>query len=261
MASEDRRTLSQYEFIEHMVAFEGMITNARLREQFGVSNVQASRILASYRLAFPQNLEIIRGESRGRYGPSNRFNPGAAELSVDRYFKMTSKSSVSIAVEDTRYDFTNVDPKIFRMIHSAISSKNALEIKYRSMNNPNGLERIIHPLAFAFAGRRWHTRAFDESTSEHRDFNLARIDSIKLAKANKTPPADKDWDELVELQLRPHPELSPDQKQLIRDELFNGTSGRNISTRKALIKYVLRELEVAENPLKQRPPEFQIYLF
>ncbi len=238
-----------------------MITNARLREQFGVSNVQASRILASYRLAFPQNLEIIRGESRGRYGPSTRFKPGAAGLSVDRYFQIALKSNIPISFEDTRYDFTNVDPKTFRMIHSAISNENALEIKYRSMNNPNGLERIIHPLAFAFAGRRWHVRAFDETTSEHRDFNLARIDSVKSVNTNIIPPADKDWNEIVELQLRPHPDLSPDQKQLIRDELFSGASGRNVSTRKALIKYVLRELEVAEDPLKQQPPEYQIYLY
>lgn len=259
--SYDQRTQSQYEYIDLIVAFEGLITNQRLREKFGVSNVQSSRIIAAYREAFPQNLEFIKGEGRGRYKPSVRFKPGASSLSIDRYFQISAKSNVQVAVEDTRQDFTKVEPKTFRMVHAAISNQNALKINYRSMNNPKGLERIIHPLAFVFAGRRWHVRAYDEASSEHRDFNLARIGSIQLNKKNIAAPVDSDWDELVELQLRPHPNLTQDQESLIRDELFDGAAGRNIKTRKALINYVLRELEVAHDLVNQKPPEYQIYLY
>lgn len=256
-----QRTLAQYEFIDLIVAFEGLITNQHLRKQFNVSSVQASRILASYRQAFPENLEIITGDGRGRYGPGTNFKPGSAILSVDRYFKITSKTSVHVAVEDTRHDFTKVEPELFRLIYLAINNKDALEIKYRSMKNPEGLERTIHPLAFVFAGRRWHVRAFDEATLEHRDFNLGRIAEIQSIAKNISTPVDSDWNQQVELQLRPHPDLTPAQEQLIRDELFEGAAGRNVRTRKALVIYVLRELEVAENPLKQRPPEYQIHLY
>ena len=61
--------------------------------------------------------------------------------------------------------------------------------------------------------------------------------------------------------MRAHPLLNPEQEQLIRDELFKGAAGRRVTTRRALIKYVLRELEVAEDPEKQRPPNYQLYLY
>ena len=76
----------------------------------------------------------------------------------------------------------------------------------------------------------------------------------------KTPP-NEDWEEIVHLQLRAHPKLSPAQEQLIRDEFFSGAAGRQVTTRRALIPYKLRELEVAENPETQQPPEYQLYLY
>ena len=129
------------------------------------------------------------------------------------------------------------------------------------MTHPDGITRVIHPLAFVFAGRRWHVRAFDEMSGEHRDFNLARIKQADNAPKSVPTPIDSDWDDLVHLQLRPHPKLNPSQEQLIRDELFNGAAGRQVTTRRALITYILRELEVAENPDTQQPPDYQLYLY
>lgn len=259
--AEDKRTHTQFEFIELVLAYEGLVTNQRLREQFDISNVQASRILASYREAYPQNISQLTGEGRGRYAPTPRFAPAVATLSVDRYFHAASSTNVHIQMEDVRQDFTHVAPLTFRTIHSAMSTGSAVQIVYRSMNHPEGHERLIHPRAFVFAGRRWHVRAFDEVTEEHRDFNLARIRQVEYAQKTLETPTDSNWEEYVHLLLRPHPLLNPAQEQLIRDELFKGATGRRVTTRRALISYVLRELEVAENPDVQRPPEYQLYLY
>jgi len=259
--SEENRTQTQFEFIELVLAYEGLVTNQRLREKFGVSSVQASRVLASYRKLYPHNILQLAGEGRGRYAPTTRFNPEVATLRVDQYFRAVANTSAHIEMEDVRQDFTNVDPLIFRTIHSAMSTVSAVKVLYRSMNHPEGQERIIHPRAFVFAGRRWHVRAFDEATKEHRDFNLARIEQLDFAQKSVETPTDSDWDEYVHLHLRPHPLLNPAQEQLIRDELFKGAAGRSVTTRRALIKYVLRELEVAENPEVQCPPEYQLYLY
>nr|WP_154224728.1 hypothetical protein [Marinicella rhabdoformis] len=97
-------------------------------------------------------------------------------------------------------------------------------------------------------------------TSEYRDFNLARIKSIKPASKALDIPKDLEWDTHVNLIIKPHPMLTPDQEILVRDELFKGAAFRSMKTRKALIGYLLRELEVAENPEKQTPPEYQLHL-
>lgn len=257
----DKRTYKQFEFIELLLAYEGLVTNQRLREKFGISSVQASRVLASYRNTYPRNISQLSGEGRGRYAPTPRFAPAVTNLSIDRYFHAVASTSEHIQVEDVRQDFTYVDPQKFRVIHSAVNTGSAVQMIYRSMNHPEGRARVIHPRAFVFAGRRWHVRAFDEATNEHRDFNLARIWQLDPAQKNVQTPADSDWDEYVHLQLRPHPLLNPAQEQLIRDEIFKGAAGRRVTTRRALTKYLLRELEVAENPEVQRPPDYQLYLY
>lgn len=256
----DTRTSKQFEFIELVLAYEGLLTNQRLRETFGISSVQASRIIAAYRNAHPRNTSPVKGEGRGRYMPTSRFSPAIATLSIDQYFRAVANTSVNIEMEEVRQDFTHVDPGYFRILHAAVTFNGAVQIIYRSMNNPEGLERVVHPKAFVFAGRRWHLRAFDEATGEHRDFNLARIRAAEPVEKATPTPLDVDWEEYVNLQLRPHPGLNSAQERLIRDELFNGAAGRQVTTRRALVAYVLRDLEVAENPETQQPPEYQLYL-
>lgn len=257
----DSRTRLQFEFIEMLLAYEGEITNQRLREKFGITSVQASRVLASYRDAYPYNTQTLKGRGRGRYGPSARFKPEIANLTIEAYFRLVKDQVTHVKVEDTQIDFTNLDPALFRVIHSAMDQCSATRVIYRSMNNPDGVERVIHPHAFVFAGRRWHVRGFDELTEQHRDFNLARIWRAESASKSIDTPTDVDWEEKVQLELRPHPALTEGQEKLIRDELFKGAIGRRITTRRALVRYVLRDLEVAEKPEVQHPPEFQIYLF
>ena len=257
----DSRTRLQFEFIEMLLAYEGEITNQRLREKFDVTNVQASRVLSSYRDAFPNNTQIPKGQGRGRYTPTARFKPEIANLSIEAYFQSVKERVTHVKVEDTQRDFTNVEPALFRVIHSAINQCSAARIIYRSMNNPEGIERVVQPQAFVFAGRRWHVRGFDELTGQHRDFNLARISRAEPTTKNIDAPTDVDWEEKVQLELRPHPSLTEGQEKLIRDELFKGAIGRRVTTRRALVRYVLRDLEVAEDPEVQHPPEFQVYLF
>ena len=256
----DSRTSKQFEFIELVLAYEGLLTNKRLRETFGITSVQASRIISAYRNAYPRNASPAKGEGRGRYIPTPRFTPGIAALSIDRYFRAVANNRVNIEMEEVRQDFTHMEPKCFRILHGVTAINGAVQVTYRSMNNPAGVERILHPKAFVFAGRRWHLRAFDEATGEHRDFNLARISTAEPVEKDKPTPLDSDWEEYVILQLRPHPRLNSAQEQLIRDELFNGAAGRQVKTRRALVTYVLRDLEVAENTDIQRPPEYQLYL-
>lgn len=250
-------TESQFRFIDLVVAFEGSVSNRRLRDHFGVSSVQASRILAGYRAKHPRR--IAPGGTPGTYSSGSQRS--AQPNDVGEYMRLVAPSDPCIEIADARYDWTKVDPVVYRTVHHGLRDQVALEINYRSMNHPAGLERIVHPTAVAFAGRRWHLRAYDEHSRSHRDFNLARIASVGSVGSRDPAPIDEDWEQLVEAHVVAHPALSFEQQSVIRDELFGGTAGRIIRCRRALLPYALRELEIAELPDEMLPPDYQLALY
>ena len=256
----DKRKHQQYEFIELVLAYEGSITNKRLREKFEIANVQASRVLSSYRELYPKNMEIAVGQGRGRYTVTSRFVPHMATLTIDRYFEVSAGNDDQIEKAVAGKDLTSIDPEKFRFVHQAILHGSALSLVYKSMGHPNGRERIIHPKVFVFAGRRWHVRAYDELNGEYRDFNLARMENLKVEKSSVTIPPDIAWTRFAKLHLVAHPALSKPQCELIRTELFDGAVSRIITVRQAMVHYTLRELEVATNVQEQTPPEYQLFL-
>lgn len=253
------RQKEQFRFLELMAAYEGLVTNKMLRDQFNIKNVQASRIITGYIEVAPNNLKRHHGTGRGNYGPTHRFNALFSDLSVSEYLRVRPGDS-SVVMEDSSQDMTQIDPKLFRSLFKAIKSKEAASVIYHSMTNPEGVERTIHPLAFAFAGKRWHLRAYDELKSDHRDFNLARISSITQSTKMIDTPRDDKWETFVETRIRAHPDLTTAQQKVIRDEFFNGAALRVIKARSALKHYVLRDLEVAVDIKKQKPPEYQLAL-
>ena len=257
----DHRTKRQFEFIELVAAFEGVITSRRLREHFDITMIQSSRVIANYREIAPHNLELSKGEGRGRYRPTNRFKPEFSNLVLDQYFTHCNIQNSGITIDDSRQNFTEVDFRLFNRIHQSMRDRGSIKVFYRSMNNPKGLERVLHPLAFAFAGKRWHLRAYDERTESHRDFNLARLNSVEFASKSAETPEDTQWNTIVQIRIHAHPDHSQDQQQLIRDEFFNGAMMRSIHTRDALKHYIIRELEVAVDLETEKPPAFQLALF
>lgn len=257
-ASRTSRTAA-FEFIDLILLYEGGITSSRLREYLDVSNVQASRVIAAYSDAFPRNIEVDKGGGRGRYRIGKHFKSGSSDSNIWSYLKLSSNDG-AIKVINPVFDLTAVKAEDFRAISTSIRKQVGLRCLYKSMNNPKGVERLLFPHALTFVGRRWRVRAFDSEHAEFRDFNLGRLDRIELTDVSSEQEVlhDKDWGREISLQLIAHPQLSPEQQRLIRCEFFDGASARSIKCRAPLLKYIIRELEVAVDQLKQKPPEFQI---
>ncbi|GAA3923804.1 WYL domain-containing protein [Litoribacillus peritrichatus] len=259
-ASKQNKRDTQFQFIDLVLAYEGEISNARIRERFDLANVQASRIISSYKEAYPNNIELKSGKGRGNYSIGKDFIPMHSKLTIGNYFNTLSSEKVHCPFEKVEFDFTNIKPSTFRLLHQSISSKQTLNVFYRSMRQPEGSWRMIYPTAYVFAGKRWHIRAYDDDSQEYRDFNIARIEKIEPGIVVSELPPDEYWKSYVELTILPHPELSESQALLIRDELFSGAASRKVTTRKALVQYVIRELELATDLESDKPPHFQIYL-
>lgn len=244
--------------MEGVLAWEGEIGNARVRQLFDLQPVQASRLLADFR--------ALMGDRIVEDGRAKVLKPAAMEgietdISLEQYVRSTqSEGNVESCIVDARTDLTDVRPAVFAILRKAALKRTGVEITYASMTNPSFEARVIFPHSIIHVGRRWHVRGWCMRRQEFRDFTLGRIRSAIPSQehSDKTIADDQEWNQIVQIRLAAHRSLSPDQQQVVRSEYFGGTMGRRLSVRACLAQYVVLDLRAALNPEVDIPPEFQI---
>jgi predicted DNA-binding transcriptional regulator YafY len=103
-------------------------------------------------------------------------------------------------------------------------------------------------------------RAWCEERKSFRDFTLGRITSIEPvdAPAPYTKKDDVEWNQILELVIVAHPDLSIEQQEMIAAEYFPGTTAKRLRVRQCLASYVIHDLRLAIDPIIQLPPEYQL---
>ena len=157
-------------------------------------------------------------------------------------------------------DLSTPSPQHFAVLSEAIRLGRAVQLTYRSMKNPEPHPRIISPHNLIRAGRRWHVRAYCDTSQDFRDYALGRIVDVKLltVSASRTEQDDKTWQTSVPVRLVAHPDLTPEQESLIRFEYFGNTAARVETCRGALVSYFIQDVRAATDVKKQRPPDYQL---
>jgi hypothetical protein len=249
--------------MEILLRWEGELDNARLRAVFGVQTVQASRLLATFLAEHGQSVQ--RTSPHAPVTPTKGFRPKLAGASPDEYLRLVEAAGplkMAPFVEDLRMDLAPVPADIFAAVAQACLKRTGLRVKYRSLANPKGGERLMFPHALVRAARRWHVRAWCPQRQGFRDFALGRISSATLESTNETvdPRSDTAWVSIAKLVVVAHPGLSPEQATLLRDEYLGGETSRVIKVRRSLVSYTVQDLRLAVDEAKQTPPEFQLAL-
>lgn len=244
--------------MEGVLAWEGEIGNARVRQLFDIQPVQASRLLAEFRAMMGDRIV-----EDGRAKVLKSALPGGIEtdISLSEYVRQTEiDDGASTCIVDARTNLTEVKPVVFAMLRRAALKRSGVVINYASMTNPIFEERTIFPHSIIQVGRRWHVRAWCTKRKDFRDFTLGRIRSTAAIqeRAPKGIEDDQEWNRLVQIRLAPHRALSGDQQKVVRSEYFGGTMGRRLSVRACLVPYVIQDLRAAIDPEKEVPPDFQI---
>jgi hypothetical protein len=262
MSASDEKRIPD---LQTVLAWEGEITNTRIRELLDIKMVQASRTLAGL-------LEYV-GDCWSRphtNGPVQFHHSAIADTrgSPDHYLLAINRLSKAgtnldaLGIYDARIDLSLISQKIFASIVQAIRRKEGLEICYRSMTHPKGQTRIVFPHAIVRAPRRWHMRAWCTQRQEFRDFVLGRM--LSATPLNVATPQsqeqDSDWNGLEEMVIIPHPDLSPDQQDMIAEEFFPGSRSLRLRIRKCLKLYVIQDLQLATDPERDLPPQYQLCL-
>jgi len=258
-------------FVEERLFWLGGINRQDLIEKYGISMSQASADINKYLALDPPGVRYDK--SAKRYVADETFRPRLAEPDAERILAELRLVDVGVLEADatslgaappldaTPIPERSVDPVILRAVWLAIARRERLAIRYQSMSRPEPVARRIEPHALAHDGFRWHVRAWDENSESFRDFVLGRISAPRAdGSAAHHADADADWNGWVDLQIAPHPELTPAQREAVR--LDYGISGDHLTlrVRRALLFYALRRLGLDTPPDARRPQEQHIVL-
>lgn len=257
---------SRLKAIEMFAYWEGEVNASTLAKLFKVTISNITKSLSEYRVLYPDTLSY--NKSLKRFEPSPLFSCKYIDGSWQEYAAFLRINNQVYKTEywgDLAMDFGpshtgSVDPKIVRIITQAINRKQSVKVTYYSLSQPTGKERIIHPIALADSGVRWHCRAFDEFRSEFRDFHLGRITEAELVStSNIDAEEDPAWMTIVELQIAPQPTLTDDQKQVIMMDKGRGNTF-SIKVRAAMAEYYLQYHLIDKKVRESNPLERPLYL-
>lgn len=259
------------EFIEFRLFWEGHVNRSDLMEHFGLSVNQASNDLNRYIGYAPANM--IYDKSARTYVRGPEYSEHFLKPDASRYLaQLRSLADGIMDSDDTwiaelpSYDAAptpvrGVNPVTLRSVVGAIRRSEAIEVKYQSLSRPEPRWRWIAPHAIGFDGFRWHTRAFCQMDEVFKDFLLSRILQARGVKGfESTDVTDADWQELVTLEIGPHPELSENQKKVIALDYGMRGGKMKIKVRRALLYYALKRLGLDTDPAARRPKDQQIVL-
>lgn len=262
--SDQEDTSQRIRDMDVLVRWEGELSNARIREVFGVQAVQSSRLLTAYMAE--RGDALSRATPRAPVKPSTRFDDKVPSTSADDYLRLLAGAPSSLPGSDliveSRPSLLSENPRLFADLLNASRSGTGLLITYGSMRNPTGIKRSIFPHSLVRAPRRWHVRAWCDLRKEFRDFTLGRV--LSYAALDQPAPKgrrnDGDWNKFINLKIVAHPAFSEEHHRLLRWEYFAGKTSMSLRVRKALASYVVQDLRLATDLKRDRPPHFQLYL-
>jgi len=259
------------EFIDYRLRWDSQINRSSLTDFFGISVPQASLDINQYADIAESNLEY---DTRARvYRATESFKAVFPSSAVERYLEDLLRVAVQPEVPYGSFlgwqsPVASV-PKLGRRLNAdvvgeilrAIRETGCVEVFYQSLTNPKGGERRLSPHALVHDGNRWHVRAYCHKRKGFRDFSLTRIKDCKYAGQDRERASeDNSWNTIVDVVLTPHPGLSPAQRQLIESDFLMERGEMHIKSRKALLMYLLFQLNLNEDQAGQRPEVIQLAL-
>lgn len=247
-------------YIERQLLWERRLTTTMLMETFGISRPQAQKDIKLYQQLAPKALKPYR-LGIPYHQPTDSFEPVLLSKSdlqwqaIEEYAQPTAAHVTEMPMLIRRHNL-----RVLAQLLSVIEHQRSIEAVVATMSSPKGRDRLLTPTAIAFVNNRYHVRAFCWDKMAYRDFLIGRFKStlkvvkpLKGAKARDDnapafehfrgvpPKPDTEWQQIIELELRPNPHLSQDQQALIMSDYELGQDGtfKRIVLRKPLIGYFL----------------------
>ncbi|MFY7924309.1 MAG: hypothetical protein ACOVN5_00780 [Aquidulcibacter sp.] len=233
--------LARLVYLDQCLTWRGQVNRKDLIERFGISSPQAAIDFREYleRVADPKP----RYDAGRKYyvaDPEHRGLPFTQEVgSPDELVRSSALIDLSLLPSPVRHS----PPFVMRHLYQALEQRQKIEIDYVSMSSGLRQNQWIAPANFASDGERLHVRAWSFHHQEWRDYLPVRVspDSIfSTAPIDQELPPDVDWEELIEIRLRPINDLSDEQKAAVRLEYGFTEEVLRFQIRRSLEFYVER---------------------
>lgn len=234
-------------YIDAKLFWTGTLRREDICKVFELHTTNASKDIQVYLELAGNNLTYDRRDKVYRATPV--FKPISRQHEISDLLAYTSLDLPWLGyipdyLISTKLPLRQPSSIVTRNILLSIHENTGIEVTYLSMNNPEGVSRVIYPRAVIFDGLRWHTRAYDERTSEYRDFVLSRINGTGARKPERELPIDADWGDLRTINICPHRKLSETQKKMIEQDYAMQNGKLLIETRLPLAAYLIRMLNL-----------------
>lgn len=236
--------------IEFKAYFFGSVGRKDLITRFGIKDAAATRDFTKYNDLAPNNLQY---DTKNRYYvPAEKFKP-IFEYSTNRVLSTLAEGfgdglkghEISGLQCDTPHQLNQPDIKTVSILTRGMKLNKVVEITYNSVSSGKTIRKII-PFSLVDTGLRWHVRAWDRRRERFTDFVVTRIEKAKITKEfaldHELSCNDKYWNEFIEIELIPHPNIL--NKETIEIDYDMNCGSRLILLRKANLGYVLRRWNV-----------------
>ncbi|MFA0426234.1 WYL domain-containing protein [Vibrio sp. 10N.222.51.C5] len=267
--------LLRFKLIEVVALWEGRVTTNHLCNSFNIKRQQASRDIKAYQEHFSAP-PLVHDRSIKGFRLTDHFAPKFTKGTPNEYLSLLHKynsdhvdgfnlkdlgfaDSIVLSVPDRQ-----IAPIIVRRLLQAARERRRVDIEYVSMDNPEGRGRNIVPHTIVFDGFRWHVRAYCEERRMFLDFVLSRFrgEPELLNQSEINIEDDEDWATEEIIEIIPNPHLSPAQQQIVKVDYGMHDAPFTIDCRRALIKYLLKRLDVCVDTkkLSSAPKKYQLTL-
>ena len=233
--------LARLIYLDRCLTWRGQVNRKNLIERFGISSPQAAIDLREYleRVADPKpRYDTVRKcyvadpHHRGLLFVEDAGSP-------DEFVSHPASDGLSILPSPVR----GCPPIVIRRLWQAIEQRQKVEIGYVSMSSGLRQNQWIAPAHFASDGERLHVRAWSFHHRAWRDYVPVRVlpeSSFTVAPVGEVLPRDEEWEEFVEIRLRPLSSLSEEQQAAVRLEYRFTQEVLSFEVRKSLEFYVER---------------------
>lgn len=250
-------------FIELIVFWEGQINSTHLQNQFGISRQLATKLIATYMAAAPSNLSYDDSKkafvAQDATFEKQRISGDVAQylnwIQTGNFYQASIHPKLALNSLALALPPRQVSPQLMRELSRAIRTQQRIEVDYVSISKPDREGRILSPHSFVNTGLRWHLRAYCEKSREYRDFVLSRFRGTPdiLGASQHTAAQDSAWNTLVQIIVKPNPELTPAQQEVIANDYQMHNGQLTLSTKACLVNYWLQEMQINLNAKTATP--------
>ncbi len=256
--------------IELLAYWEGGVNTTSLSAYTKHSRGQTQKDIHEYQAKLGNTLTYCSSKKLSL--PAGAFNTQLISGDVDEYLNWLQDPNIMpifaeegqkrISHESMVYPARDIAPNIVRTLVIGIKEKRYVDVRYKSMKNPDGARRIIAPHTLVNTGLRWHVRAWCENNSGFRDLVLNRFtnDMDLLEHTDVSAKDDQAWNTTVTLKFRADQRLTDAKKRILEND-YNMVGGEFwVTTRGCLVEYQLKVLQVNPKILDGNPDAQQLVL-